>query len=74
MEQNKEQLKCKISKSKDCRNLSYAEVKERILAHSKDDLSKEVITKRMNSVKQEMRQIKQNSTLTPKEYLTPFII
>lgn len=72
MAQNTEQSGYGISE--DYNSLSYAEVKKRILDHSKADLSEEVITRRINSVKQEMRRIKQNSTLTPKEYLTPFII
>ena len=74
MAQNNELLLLEYDRMVEYHGLSYAQLKERILSHSKEDFSCEVVTRRINMVRKEMRYTNHVSTLTPSEYLTPFTI
>lgn len=56
------------------RGLSYEEIKKRVMERSGNELSQEVVARRINSVRIEMRQVRQDIALTPDQYLTPFTI
>lgn len=56
------------------RSLSYEEIKKRILDKNEKDLSSEAVARRIKTIRIEMHRLRQETTLTPNEFLAPFTI